>query len=397
MDPARGLDPDAAEKLFTLHGPNRLPDPPRRSELAKFSEQLFDPLVLTLLGGAIVAAVLGASETAPGGWLARYGNACAIFAIVAINALLGYLPQRRAESALAALSRLVSPVARVRRAGAVVTIPSHQVVPGDVLELSSGDAVVADARVIESVGMATMEAALTGESAPCSKDAQAQVEPSAPVGDRLTMVFAGTIMVRGKGLAVVTATGPETELGRIGVMLRDIERQKTPLELRLESFGRIVLAVCLGLAGALLVWGRWHGGRPWSELALEAVALAVAAIPEGLPAITTITLALGVQRMARRGAIVRRLPAVETLGVATVICTDKTGTLTQNQMTVREVQAGGKLFRVTGDGYGPEGQIEAPDGARLETLPPALARLVESAVQCNNSRLKESQSGAWGV
>jgi Ca2+-transporting ATPase len=241
------------------------------------------------------------------------------------------------------------------------------------------------------------ESSLTGESVPVTKDARAAVARDAPLGDRATMLFVGTSIVRGKGRAVVVATGPHTELGRLSALIHRPRDRKTPLEEKLESFGTRILWGCLGLSGLLFARGMIHGGRTWHELLLEAVSLAVAAIPEGLPAITTITLALGMQRMAKRGAIIRKLAAVETLGSATVICTDKTGTLTQNEMTVREVYAGGARFQVTGTGYDPQGELLGTDGRRVESSPSGpLGDLLASVALCNNALL-QVRDGVWRV
>ncbi|MEZ4441490.1 MAG: cation-translocating P-type ATPase [Polyangiaceae bacterium] len=404
--PEHGLsDADAEERLAAV-GPNRLPVPPKDPAWKRFLAQFTDPLVLTLLAAAVVAVFVGLSGNHGGGsWLSRFADAIAIGLIVLLNAVIGFYQEARAEQALEALEKLAAPVAKVRRGGKVREIESAFVVPGDILELHAGDAVPADARLLHTMDLATEESALTGESVPTGKDAMAHVERDAPLGDRVTMVYTGTIVVRGRGRALVTATGTRTELGKIGAMIASIADQKTPLEVRLEAFGRIILRVCLGLSATLLLWGfvrpRLLGGvaQPWYTLLLEAVALAVAAIPEGLPAITTITLALGMQRMARRGAIVRRLPAVETLGAATVICSDKTGTLTQNEMTVRSVYAAGRSFVVEGRGYSPEGDILDEQRASVvsEAMPEALRHLLATAALCNNAELHHTPDRGWYV
>jgi len=389
---ADGLSAAEASERRERYGPNRLPTPPRDPAWKRLLRQLADPLVLTLLVAAVIATVVAVQEGS-GSWLTRYADAVAILLIVVLNAVLGFYQEARAEAALEALQKMAAPAARVRRGGQVLELEAAELVPGDLLLLEAGDAVPADARLVQSMDVATEESALTGESVPVGKDAAAVLATDTPLADRTTMVFTGTTVVRGKGRAVVTAIGVRTELGRIGEMMAGIGTQKTPLEERLEAFGRIVLWICLGLSAALLLWGyaRPHvlGGEPRSIslLLLEAVALAVAAIPEGLPAITTITLALGMQRMARRGAIVRRLPAVETLGAATIICSDKTGTLTQNQMTVREAFIVGHHYDVTGEGYRPDGQLIARDQGSLQA--PALEHLAEVAALCNNAELVE--------
>jgi Ca2+-transporting ATPase len=251
---------------------------------------------------------------------------------------------------------------------------------------------------VQTIDLAAEEAALTGESSASVKDAGAPVASDAPLADRVTMIFTGTTVVRGKGRAVVTATGVRTELGRIGEMIKSVGDQKTPLEQRLDAFGKQILRACLVLSAILLCWGFFRGGRPFHELLLEAVSLAVAAIPEGLPAITTITLALGMQRMARRGAIVRKLPAVETLGAATIIASDKTGTLTQNEMMVRSIYAGGRRFRITGEGYSPSGEFQGDDGAVLAELPVPLNYTLSTAALCNNAQLDvDPETKRWRI
>ncbi|HVY47843.1 MAG TPA: HAD-IC family P-type ATPase, partial [Minicystis sp.] len=362
---------------------------------------------LTLLAAAAIAVLVGVTAGRDQGVLERFGDAIAILLIVVINACLGFYQERRAEAALEALQRMSAPHARVRRGGKLVVVPAEEIVPGDLLELEAGDAIAADARLVQTIDLATEEAALTGESAPAVKDAAAACAKDAPLADRATMVFTGTTVVRGKGRAVVTSTGPRTELGKIGEMIASIGDQKTPLEERLEHFGARILKLCILLSVILLGWGFVRnallasgdaGIRPWHLLLLEAVSLAVAAIPEGLPAITTITLALGMQRMAKRGAIVRKLPAVETLGAATVIASDKTGTLTQNEMTVRAVWAGGLHYRVTGEGYEPVGQFLDERGDEIGELPKSLHYTLATAAMCNNAELEpDPETKRWRI
>jgi len=394
-----GLSEDEAKRRLEQHGRNRLPEPPRKSELLRLLEQFKNPLVLTLIAAAAIALVVGFTAAKEESFLHRFGDAIAIVLIVILNAFLGYYQERRAEAALEALQKLSAPNARVRRGGKAAVIPAEEVVPGDILELEAGDSIAADARLVQTINLAAEEAALTGESSASVKDALALVAHDAPLGDRATMVFTGTSVVRGKARAVVTATGAGTELGKIGEMIRSVGDQKTPLEQRLDRFGSIILRVCLVLSAVLLGWGLLRGGRPLPELLLEAVSLAVAAIPEGLPAITTITLALGMQRMARRGAIVRKLPAVETLGAATIIASDKTGTLTQNEMTVRQVYAGGRRYTLTGEGYDPSGEIRDEQGKDVcDDLPAPLHYVLATAALCNNAHLDHDEAaGRWTI
>ena len=394
-----GLTEKEATERLASHGPNRLPDAKKKSDLLRILEQFANPLVLTLLAAAAIAVVVGVTSSHEAGFLARFGDAIAILLIVILNAFLGFYQERRAEAALDALQKLSAPNARLRRGGKLVVVPAEAVVPGDILELEAGDSIAADARLVQTIDLATEEAALTGESAAIMKDALAPVARDAPLADRVTMVFTGTMIVRGKGRAIVTSTGARTELGKIGELMREVGDQKTPLEERLDRFGSLILKACLALSAVLLGWGFLRGGRPWHELLLEAVSLAVAAIPEGLPAITTITLALGMQRMARRGAIVRKLPAVETLGAATIIASDKTGTLTQNEMTVRAVYTGGARYTVSGEGYEPTGHFRNEQGKDVtDDLPRSLVYTLTTAALCNNAHLdQDGETNRWKV
>ncbi len=397
VDLARGLSEAEVKERHEKYGFNELPEAPRPSALRKLLEQFANPIVLTLLAAAVIAIVDGIRNTAET-LLVRFGDATAIMLIVAVNALLGYYQERRAEAALDALQKMQTPNARVRRDDKVSIIPAREVVPGDVLEVESGDAISADARLVQTANVAAEESSLTGESAPVGKDAKAVVADDATLGDRATMLYLGTSMVRGRARAVVVATGPQTEIGKLSTLIQSAGKdQKTPLEEKLDAFGKKILWTCLALSVLLFVRGMMKGDRTWNALLLEAVSLAVAAIPEGLPAITTITLALGMQRMAKRGAIIRKLAAVETLGAATVICTDKTGTLTQNQMTVREVYASGKTYTVSGVGYDPRGEVHSPDGEVVETPTKTLKDLFASIALCNNAQLERRDDDTWKV
>jgi P-type Ca2+ transporter type 2C len=396
-----------AKKIQERTGKNCLPAPPKKSALRQILEQFLNPLVLTLLAAAVIAVFVGATGGHEQSFLSRFGDAIAILLIVVLNAFLGFYQERRAEAALEALQRMAAPSARVRRGGKLEVIPAEDVVPGDIVELESGDAIPADARLIQTFDLSVEEAALTGESSASTKDAKAICPADAPLADRHTMVFLGTNVVRGKGRAVITDIGAATELGRIGTMIATAEKEDTPLEQQLETFGTRILIACLALSAFLFAWGllrpyvfpTWEA-RSWQVLLLEAVSLAVAAIPEGLPAITTITLALGTQRMAKLGAIVRKLPAVETLGAASVICSDKTGTLTQNQMMVREVWAGGLSYTVRGVGYEPEGDLLDAEQRRVapEEMPEPLDHLLKTAALCNNAHVDlDPETKSWKV
>jgi Ca2+-transporting ATPase len=396
--PADGLSDDEVQRRLAQHGPNRLPEPPRKSAILRLLGQFANPLVLTLLGAAAIAVFVGLTSGSQQGFLSKFGDALAILLIVAVNAALGFVQENRAEAALEALKGMTAPTARVRRGGQVIVANAVDLVPGDILEVEAGDFVPADARLLQTIDLAAEEAALTGESSASTKDARQPLADDAPLAERSTMLFLGTTVVRGKGRAVVVATGAKTELGHIGELISSAGDEKTPLEMRLESFGQRILWICLGISALLFAWGMIKGGRAWHELLLEAVSFAVAAIPEGLPAITTITLALGMQRMAKRGAVVRKLLAVETLGAASVICTDKTGTLTQNEMTVRRVFAAGTSYRASGEGYDPRGHLESFDGRPLDKLPPTLDYLLATAALCTSARLDiDPETSRWKV
>ncbi len=398
-DASSGLSESEAARRLAEDGPNSLPEPKGKSALVRLLEQFTNPIVLTLLVAAVIALIDGFSRAGQP-MIGRFGDATAILLIVAINSVLGFVQEQRAEAALAALETMQTPNARVRRADAIQVVGATCLVAGDVLELEAGDAVPADARLLQTIGLFVEESSLTGESVPVEKDSRAAVATDAPLGDRATMIFVGTSIVRGKARAVVVATGVRTELGHLTALIHRPRDRTTPLEQKLDSFGKRVLWGCLALSAVLFARGMLRGDRSWHELLLEAVSLAVAAIPEGLPAITTITLALGMQRMAKNGAIIRKLAAVETLGAATIICTDKTGTLTKNEMTVREVFAGNSRFGVTGTGYDPAGTLVDAAGTVVASpqQPPQgpLQALLATVALCNSATLQR-RDGAWRV
>ncbi|MBN2194986.1 MAG: HAD-IC family P-type ATPase [Polyangiaceae bacterium] len=388
-NPADGLKGADIPARRTRAGENRLSTPPKPRAILRFLAGFADPLVGALLLAGVIAAAVALNAGGDGPWFLRFSDPIAILLIVVVNGVLGFLQERRAEQALGALQRLAAPTAKVVRDGTVVVLPAAELVPGDIIELEAGDSVPADVRLFETHGFTVEEAALTGESTPTDKDGDRELPKATPLAERVTMAYVGTSVTRGRARGFVVHTGAFTELGRIDALIRSTPRDATPLEQRLARFGKQILAVCLALSAALFVLGVLRGGQAWTVLLLTAVSLAVATIPEGLPAITTITLALGMQRMAARGAIVRKLPAVETLGSATVICSDKTGTLTQNAMTVRLVETAQEILSVTGQGYLPEGAFER-DHDRVETLPAAVVRLLSTGTLCNTAQLDTS-------
>lgn len=374
---------EAAERLQRF-GPNRLPPPHRRGPLLRFLAQFDNVLIYVLLAAGLMTVLLD-----------HMVDAGVIFGVVVINAIIGFIQEGKAERALDAIRGMLSPSAVVLRDGRRVQIPVEELVPGDVVMLASGDRVPADLRLVRLRSLRIEEAALTGESVPVDKDAAA-LAADTPLAERTAMAYSGTLVTAGQGSGVVVATGTATEIGRISEMLSEVTTLQTPLLQQMAVFGRWLTAAILGLAAITFAWGLLVWGYDATEMFLAVVGLAVAAIPEGLPAIMTITLAIGVQRMARRNAIIRRLPAVETLGSVTVICSDKTGTLTRNEMTVRSLALAEGVVGVTGEGYAPVGDFVDADGAPATPDAAALEQVARGLVLCNDSDLME-RDGAWQI
>jgi Ca2+-transporting ATPase len=375
VDPAVGLDPAPVKDRLARHGENRLAEKPPRSKWLLLLDQFKSLLILVLVAAAALAWAIGDLK-----------DAVVILVVVILNALLGFWQEHRAEATLAALKKMLSPEARVRRGGRVEVIPAAGLVPGDVVLLEAGDRVPADGRLLAAHNVEIDEAALTGESHPVAKDAAQVLGLHAPLAERINMAYMNTVVTRGRAELLVTATGMATEMGRLTGMLEAAEPGPTPLQIQLDGLGHRLAMIAGGVVSLILVLGLLRG-QPWVETLLTSIALAVAAIPEGLPAVVTVTLALGMHRMARNRAIVKKLAAVETLGSTTVICSDKTGTLTLNQMTVRAVWFRGARYRVSGEGYDATGDI-APEGegARAELTP-----LLQAAALCNDSRIRDGQ------
>ncbi|MCU1282343.1 MAG: Cation-transporting ATPase, family, partial [bacterium] len=369
-DLERGLTATEARERLVRIGPNRLPEEPPEPLWRKLVAQVSDFTVLALIGAAAIAAGLGFFAATPNAsFMERFGDSLAILAIVVVNAALGLVQERKAERALHALRQMTAPTARIVRDDTTLIVPSEEVVAGDVVLLDDGDRIVADVRLIEAHDFEVDESPLTGESVPVVKDPRAAIAADTPLAERRTMAFMGTRVSRGRARGIVANTGIYTELGAIAGMLARVEPEETPLEKDLERFGQRVVLGCIAISALVFAAGFFLSKAPPRELFLVAVALAVAAIPEGLPAVTTIVLALGTTRMARRNALVRRLPAVETLGCAQVICTDKTGTLTQNAMTARKLWVGGVRYDVDGDPRLLDGGVR-PATATGEPTPP---------------------------
>ncbi len=379
-----GLTEKEARKRRLRFGANRLAPPKRRGPILRFLMQFHNILLYVMMSAAVITALLGH-------WI----DTGVLMAAVVINAMIGFIQEGKAESALDAIRAMLSPHATVIRDAQWKEIAAADLVPGDVVSLASGDRVPADLRLLTVKELRVEEAALTGESLPVEKHTQA-VAMDAPLGDRYCMAFSGTLVVYGQATGIVVATGAATELGKINRMLSGIRSLTTPLLRQVDRFGRILALVILAVSVATFALGTWWRGHPPAEMFMMVVALAASAIPEGLPAIMTVTLALGVQRMARRNAIVRRLPAVEALGSVTVICSDKTGTLTRNEMTVQRVVCAGHDFNVGGIGYAPVGDISI-DGRIIDPEHyPALRLAIRAGVLCNDGRLREEDT-LWRV
>jgi magnesium-transporting ATPase (P-type) len=381
---AHGLAQSEADRRLKVHGPNRLSEAAAPSLFTRLARQFNNLLLIVLMVAAAITAAMGH-------WI----DSGVIAAVVVLNALIGFVQEGKAERALQAIRHLLSPHAVVLRDGRQHDIDAAELVPGDIVLLASGDSLPADVRVLQARNLRVDESALTGESVPVDKQTD-PVGPDAAIGDRLCMGYAGTLVTQGQARAVVVATGAATEIGRIGRMLESVEAGTTPLLEKISVFGRRLTLAILAAAALLFVFGTLVRGMSAADTFMAAVGLAVAAIPEGLPAILTITLAIGVQRMARRHALIRRLPAVETLGSVTVVCSDKTGTLTRNEMTVQSVVGSAGRFEVEGAGYAPVGRI-LRSGRPIEPLQeraePVLMRLAEAAALCNDASLHEDGDG----
>ena len=412
VDSARGLTGEEVARRREQHGWNALAEAPPVPLWKKLLGQFKDLVIWILIVAAIIAGAMG-----------EWVDTAAILAIVLVNGVIGFLQEEKAGRALAALQKLSSPMAKVIRDGTLQSVPARELVSGDRIELEAGDNIPADARLLIAFSVRIQEAALTGESVPVDKDANCVLDENAPLGDRRNMVYMGTVAATGKASAVVVATGMNTELGHIAGLLQRSEPEPTPLQRRLAELGKVLVVVCLVIVAVIFVLQLVRGGE-LLEMLLISVSLAVAAVPEGLPAVVTLTLALGLQRMVKRNALVRKLPSVETLGSVTVICSDKTGTLTRNEMTVREIVTGGERFLVTGGGYAPQGEFQkcgdVADVARLrsnesdvaspkshdsgyEPINPLeevdLVQALTTGAHCNNSTVSQrgDEADSWQV
>ena len=376
-----GLTSQEAAERLKLRGPNALVEAPRPTFLMMVLDQLKSFVVILLIVASIISAILG-----------EWVDASAIIAIVVLNAILGVIQESRAEEALAALKKLAAPEAQVLRDGHRKMVPAHDLVPGDIVFLEAGNFIPADVRLLEAVNLRVDEAALTGESVPVQKNAVEILPTDAPLGDRKNTAFMGTTVTYGRGKGVVTSTGMLTQLGMIATMLQNVETEDTPLQKKLDQLGKTLGWACLAICALVFVVGWIRGGDPL-EMFMVAVSLAIAAVPEGLPAIVTISLALGMREMVRRHALIRHLASVETLGSATVICSDKTGTLTQNEMTVTRMWVDGQFVEITGTGYSPEGEFQV-DGKKVNTSDyPGVQTALWIGVLNNDADLEYDEQG----
>lgn len=383
----KGLSTKEVQNYQERYGLNQLIEIPGAPSWKRFLHQFQDLVIWILIVAAVISGLLG-----------DWTDTVAILAIVILNGMLSFFQEERASRALASLRKLSSPNAKVIRNGIRETIPASEIVPGDRIELEAGDFVPADARLIQSFSFATQESSLTGESTPVEKNADKILPRTIPLADRQNMIYMGTVAASGRASAIVAATGMQTELGKIAGLLQTAEHEPTPLQRRLAQLGKVLIFVCLAIVVIIFVIHLIRG-EELLQIFLLAVSLAVAAVPEGLPAVVTVALALGLQRMVKRNALIRKLPSVETLGSVTVICSDKTGTLTKNEMTVREVAVGPDVFQVTGAGYVPQGKfLIQGTSENPKELPEDLVQALKIGVYCNNSQIfPQGDSQSWKI
>lgn len=386
-----GLSSQSVIERRQTYGSNELEELGGRPAWRILLDQFTNIMLLMLIAVAVVSGVLSLRhQEFP-------KDAIAIFAIVILNGVLGYFQESRAEKALAALKKMASPSVRVQRDGRTQEVPSQDLVPGDIVLLEAGDQVPADGRLLESANLQVRESALTGEAHGASKQAQIILAEPTPLADRKNLVFQGTEVLQGRAKVLITNTGMKTELGRIAAMLQSVENDPTPLQQRMDQLGNVLVSGSLILVAIVVVGGVLIGGWPAFEPLLEvALSMAVAVVPEGLPAVITVTLAIGTQRMVRRNALIRRLPAVETLGSVTTICSDKTGTLTQNKMIVQQVRTLSQQVQISGHGYAPEGEFMRQNQPIDPRQTPDLALLLLDGLLCNDAALQK-EAGEWSI
>ena len=370
VDITSGLTNEEAQKRSEKYGSNRLEGGKEKSIFQMMLEQLKDFLVIILIIAAVISIVLG--EALEG---------IIILAIVVLNTILGVYQENKASNALKALKEMASPHAKVLRNGQIVEVASSDVVPGDITILEAGDYIPADLRLIETVNLKIDEAALTGESVPVEKDANVVLPMDAGLGDRINSAYMGTVITYGRGKGLITDISMQTQMGNIADMLNETPDESTPLQKKLDRLGKLLGIVCLAICGIIFLLGLWHGMELF-DIFMTSVSLAVAAIPEGLTVVVTVVLAMGMQKMVKCNAIIKRLSAVETLGSTTVICSDKTGTLTQNKMTIQKLYDAEKEYLVSGSGYSPKGEVTDMDGKKASD---SVTKLIEGGLLCNDS------------
>lgn len=380
-----GLNASQANERLQQYGANELIEHGLKSPWAILREQLSNPLVLLLIFAAVISAILGKAD-----------SVIAISAIVVLNAVLGVVQEYRAEQAMTALKKMAAPMVRLRRDGRVVDAQARELVPGDIVLLEAGSIVPADSRLIESANLRVQEASLTGESQPVDKRPQALQDENAPIGDRSNMLFLGTAVTYGRGTAVVVETGMNTQLGRIAELIQTVSSEKTPLQKRMDELGSVLIKAAVVVMGIALMVGL-ISGQTFDNVLLNAVAIAVAVVPEGLPAVVTIALALGAQRMLRRNALIRKLPAVETLGSVTTICSDKTGTLTENRMTVTVMDVAGQTTHIDDVLKGNASSLFKQNGTGLNSAKTAQILLLTNGALCNDVVLERQTNGHTAI
>jgi Ca2+-transporting ATPase len=381
-----GLTMDQANERIKKYGYNELKEKKKETLFQKILDQLKDYLVIILIVASIISAFIG-----------EIADAIVIIAIVIVNAVLGVVQEGKAEKSLEALKKMSAPNARVMRNGRIETIPARQLVPGDVISIETGDILPADIRIIESSNLKIDEASLTGESVAVEKSGQKVLKGKAGIGDRVNMGYTSTIVTYGHGKGAVIATGQNTEIGKIAGKIQDIDNEETPLQRNLSQLGKWLGTICLAVCAVVFAVGMLRGGSVL-KMFMESVSLAVAAIPEGLPAVVTIVLALGMNRMVKRNAIVRKLVAVETLGCVDVICSDKTGTLTQNEMTVTRIYSGKKQLKVTGQGYDPTGEFIGKSNNEFDpSKDEDFKMLLSIGLLCNDATLDKRDDNSWSI
>ena len=382
-----GLNPQDARERLEKYGPNALPEKAAKSALMRFLAHFNDVLIYILLAAAVVTGVMG-----------HWVDTLVILGVAVINALIGFLQENSAEKSLKSIQNMLSSQAVVLRDGQIQTINADQLVPGDIVQLRPGDKIPADLRIISAHNLQVEEAILTGESTVVVKNAQI-IDDEVMIGDRHNLLFSGTMISGGTATGVVYATGKDTELGHINQMMSSITPQRTPLLQQIDKLGKGIFALILLMMAFLFVFAFILRDMPLGELLLSLISLAVASVPEGLPAIISIILSLGVQSMARNNAIIRKLPTVETLGSMTVICSDKTGTLTMNEMTVKAVILADRAYQVEGESYQPKGRIiDAQTQKQIDVInTPVLNTFITAVDLCNDSQLMQDEKGHWGI